>query len=160
MASGLRTRVLSLSLLALVFVSGAVVGGAVDRRMTDRSAAAGDGGEGAMQSAQADSASRRMPMYEQVGLREGQRVQIDSIVAHHRSSMKDLDKEFRDDYQAMRELQRQYREAYNPRYWAIVDSTRNAIKSVLDPEQAARYDSLLAENDRHRRTERPDTTSN
>jgi hypothetical protein len=154
-----------LAVLALVFVSGVVVGAAVDRRIagaaeTAEVAGGDDGGErdDDRDRDDRDGDGRRTPMYERVGLKAGQRERIDSVLAHHRSAMKALNKEFSDDYQAMRDLQKQYRDAYSPRYWAIVDSTRASIKAVFDPEQAAVYDSLLIEFDQRRRSERNDTT--
>lgn len=161
MASGLSTKLVTAVVLALVFASGLVVGMAVDRRadtvpdVDAQPTAERDEGD-----ARDEDGEGRVPMYERVGLRADQEARIDSIVSHHRSSMRALEEEFESEYQAMRDLQKQFRDAYNPRYWAIVDSTRQAIKAVLDAEQAARYDSLVAEYDRRRRSERSDTTEN
>ena len=166
MANGSRVRLLSMVVLALVFVSGVVVGVALDRRALASAAAT----EATDQVADADTPNdenesgddeeRRVPMYERVGLTDEQSARIDSIVGHHRQAMRDLENEFEDEYQAMRDLQREYRNAYNPRYWAIVDATRSAIRSVLDADQAARYDSLLNAFDRRRRPERSDSSGN
>jgi hypothetical protein len=162
MATSARTRLLSMAVLALVFVSGAVVGAALDRRWAgaaEVSSPAGDDENGDRDEGdERDRDGRRAPMYERVGLKPGQRERIDSVLAHHRTAMKALNDEFSDDYQAMRDLQKQYREAYSPRYWEIVESTRAANKAVFDGEQAARYDSLLVEFDLRRRSERADTT--
>jgi hypothetical protein len=157
MPSGRRTKLLTLMLLALVFASGLVVGLALDRSAAE-AVTADAATESQDEDRDSDEGSRRVPMYQQVGLREGQEERIDSIVRHHRSSMRALEAEFEVEYESMRELQKQFRDAYNPRYWAIIDSTRTEIKAVLDTEQAARYDSLLAEFDRRRRSERSDTT--
>ena len=75
-------------------------------------------------------------MYEQVGPTEAQRVEIDSIVQAHR--------------QAMKELQQEFREAYDPRYGALIEQARRSIRDVFDPDQAMMYDSLIAEYDRNR----------
>lgn len=129
-----RTRLITALLLGVVFGSGFVVGLAVDTNLlagpVDASAA--EDGE--------SEARRRVPMYEQVGPNEAQKASIDSIVRVHRESMRNLHREFR--------------EAYNPRYQAVLEGTREAIKGVLTPEQAIAYDSLLAENDRRRSEER------
>jgi len=70
-------------------------------------------------------------MYEQVGPTADQSLLIDSIVTEHRSKMQSLQEQFRLDY--------------NPRYDALIDSTRESIKDVFTAEQAARYDSLIAD---------------
>jgi hypothetical protein len=158
MANGARTRLLSMAVLALVFVSGLLVGVAVDRRATAGTVATETREGGSDERDEVDDEGRRVPMYERVGLKPGQEERIDSIIRHHRAALRALETEFEDDYQAMRDLQKQFRDAYNPRYWAIIDSTRAAIKAVFDAEQAARYDSLVDEYDRRRRTERSDTT--
>ena len=126
-----RTRLLTALVLAVVFGSGAVVGLALDHNlMADPvEEARGDGEEERTE-------RRRVPMYEQVGPNEAQMERIDSIVEEYRESM--------------RSLHREFREAYNPRYQALIEETREAIKGVLDPEQAMAYDSLIAERDRRR----------
>jgi hypothetical protein len=157
----MRTKLLSLGVLALVFASGLVVGLAVDRRANAAEPEVAEQPEGAggeEASSGDEGEGRRVPMYEQVGLRPGQDELMDSIVAHHRESMRALEREFEGEYQAMRDLQKQFRDAYNPRYWAIVESTRAAIRTVFDEDQAQRYDSLLADFDRKRRSERHDST--
>jgi len=132
----LRTRLITGVLLAVVFGAGMLLGLAVDR-----SIAAKPTGE-VSEATPSDSASeqtRRRPLWEQVGPSGDQKVLIDSIVGEYRSAMKALHAEFR--------------AAYNPRYEALVAETRTAIKGVLTPEQAVRYDSLVAEFDQ-RQTER------
>lgn len=161
MPGNARTRLLSMVVLALVFASGLVVGVALDRRALASAAASEAAETPSVTEATSEGESadeRRVPMYERVGLRDDQEERIDSIVRHHRAAMRALEDEFEDEYQAMRDLQRQYRDAYSPRYWAIVDSTRAAIRSVLDADQAQRYDSLLDAFDRRRRSERSDSS--
>jgi len=126
----LRTRLVTTLVLAVVFCAGLLVGMAADRSVVANPAVA---------ETPADSNAappRRVPMYEQVGLDGDQKVLIDSIVAEYRASMRALHAEFR--------------AAYNPRYQALVDSTRGSIKNVLDTEQAAAYDSLVADFERRR----------
>jgi len=126
----LRTRLITGVLLAVVFGAGILLGLAVDRSMAAKPT--GDVAE----ATPADSAggpSRRRPLWEQVEPTSEQKARIDSIVGEYRSAMKALHAEFR--------------AAYNPRYEALVADTRTAIKGVLTPEQATRYDSLLADYD-------------
>lgn len=154
MAVGLRTRILSVAVLALVFVSGAVVGVAVDRRRSAESSASGEAVAEA-EGAEPDEDERRGRMlYEQVdGLRPEQETRIDSVLRHHRSARRALDEDFKDDWQALRDHRERVGDAYFPRYWAIVDSTRAAIRAIFDTSQALQYDSLTAEYDRRRRDE-------
>ena len=100
----------------------------------DRSLGAASPAEGS--SEVVDAEERRTPMWEQVDPTEEQAARIDSIIRTHRATMRSLQKEFR--------------ESYNPRYQAVIESTREAILGVMTPEQAAEYRSLLEEYDRKR----------
>lgn len=130
MEKTLRTRLVTALVLAAVFCAGLLLGVAVDRSVAAAPAVA---------ETPADSnaaPARRVPMYEQVGPDEAQKILIDSIVGEYRTAMKSLHAEFR--------------AAYNPRYQALVDSTRSSIKAVFTPEQAHAYDSLVANFERMR----------
>lgn len=135
----LRARLFALVILVVVFGAGFAVGVAVDRQVAAASdappsaASSRSGGED-----HGDEPRQRRPLVERVGLSEEQRVQVDSIFHRFGGQMAELQKEYRD------------------QYWSIVDRTRGAMRSILTPEQAAIYDSLLAENDRRRR---PDSVS-
>lgn len=127
-------RLITALLLAVVFGSGLVVGFAIDKNLVAGPA------EATAAEASDSTERRRVPMYEQVGPNETQKASIDSIVREHREGMKTLHREFR--------------EAYDPRYRALLEETRLAIRGVFDPEQATAYDSLLAEYERRRRERR------
>ena len=135
-----HTRLVTAFLLVLVFGTGVVVGVAVDRGVRTNPSSEDESGQ--MADARGDDRDddrreRRRPMYERVGeLSESQERSIDSIVKHHRESM--------------RALQEEFEAEYDPRYRAIIDSTRGAIMAVMTPEQAQRYDSLLTAWDRRR----------
>lgn len=75
---------------------------------------------------------RRGLIVERVGLSAEQQVQVDSIVGHSRTMM------------------RQLRADYRTGYGELIESTRSSIKGVLTPEQAAEYDALLNDFDRRR----------
>ena len=133
----LRTRLATAVVLLAVFGSGLLVGLAADRSLLATPA------DEAVAAAEPEAPrERRVPMYERVGPDEAQKMVIDSIVSEYRVSMKSLHAEFN--------------AAYSPRYRALVDETRAAIRGVLTPEQAIAYDSLIAERER-KRAERDST---
>ncbi len=119
--------------MVVVFAAGLLLGMAAD----NTNLTAGPAEETAEAQSDADEDPRRgSPMYEQVEPTEAQMALIDSIVAHHQASMKELNAEFRE-----------VREGFGARYRSLITETREAIKGVLDPARTARYDSLLAEYD-------------
>lgn len=75
---------------------------------------------------------RRGLIVERVGLSDGQKAQVDSLVGHSRTMMGQL------------------REDYRSGYRGLIESTRSSIMSVLTPEQAAEYESLLSDFDQRR----------
>ncbi len=129
-SSPAKTRLLTALLLAVIFGSGFTLGLAFDRTAVANPAEAAE-----VATAEPEE-ERRIPMYEQVGPSPDQSVLIDSIVVEHRAKMESL--------------QEQFRASYNPRYEALIDSTREAIKDVFSAEQAARYDSLIADYERRK----------
>jgi Spy/CpxP family protein refolding chaperone len=124
-----RTRMTTAVVLAVVFAAGLLVGMAVDRTPIVP-------GEQVADTARREDRGRRTRMYEQVGPSEAQKTQIDSIVGQYRGDL--------------RVLQRELRDAYDQRYQALIQQTRDAIKGVLTPEQAAQYDSLVAAYEKRR----------
>lgn len=146
MEGRLRTRLASVAVLLVVLAAGFVLGVAWERRGPSlRAEAASETVDGDERRARGredrdrgrdDEKKKRRLIVDRVGLRAAQEARVDSIVESHREQMRALHKEFRREY--------------NPRYWSLIQETRDAIRSVLDPEQRARYDSLLAEHDRKR----------
>lgn len=134
-----RTRLLTAGVLLSVFGAGVLMGFAADTTFTPPPASASV----AQSTDEAVSAEpeepRRTPMYEQVGPDSAQSVQIAALVQEHRARMDALNREFQ--------------ENYDPRYRAIVEETREAIKRVFTPEQAARYQEIVDERDRRRAAE-------
>lgn len=136
-SSSKRTRLVTLAVLLLVFVSGLLVGLAVDRTLTaGPPAEEAEEREGRRDRDDDDRRRGRRYVIDGVELAPDQRSRVDSIIAFHRQRTKELSEEFE--------------EEYRPRYRQIVSETREAIKSVLTDEQAAIYDSLLSERARHR----------
>lgn len=87
--------------------------------------------------APAPEPERRGRMIDQVGLDAEQRIEVDRIVEHYRVRMRELEKEFQD--------------AYRPRRGEIIQQTRDSLKTMLSPDQVILYDSLLEARDRERR---------
>lgn len=133
-----RTRLATAAILVLVFGSGVLLGLVLDRSL-DAAPANGVAVAEADTDADTDDESPRRYMFEQVGLTPEQRAVIDSLVVGHRASMSALRKQFSAEY--------------DPRYRAIVESTRESIKQVMTPEQAAMYDSITTVRDRRRAAE-------
>jgi len=124
----LRTRLVTVAVLAAVFGAGLLVGLAADRSL-----AAAPAADVPRREDEGRSDGPRKAMYEQVGPSAEQKIVIDSIVDEYRT--------------AMRALHAEFQAAYDPRYRALLQETRGAIKGVLTPEQAHAYDSLIAERD-------------
>ena len=127
----LKTRLASLAVLLLVLVSGFVIGLA-----WDRSLGASTAPEVVAEEEPAEEEEPRSLIIDRVGLSAEQKAAVDGIVAFHRARIKELNEEFN--------------EEYSPRFRTIVLATRDSLKTVLRPEQAAMYDSLTAEFDRRR----------
>lgn len=122
-----RTRLATGGILLLVFVSGVAIGFAVDR-WTGGTVLATE-----VDDDKREGSSGGGRIIDQVDLSEIQKAAVDSILHHHRMEMAEL------------------QEYYHPRYWGIVDSTRESIKEVLSDAQKIVYDSLLVINDERRR---------
>lgn len=155
MEQGTRTRLATILILLLILATGAVLGIAADRRLETRNQSASEaslqdeaGPSGEEEAEGEESPRRRRLIVEQVGLSPEQKAQVDSIVAHYRQEMRDLQDE----------LQVELRQAYTPRYRGLLEETREEIRGVLTPDQRMEYDSLLVEHDR-RRDQRRDRDS-
>ncbi|MDA0311988.1 MAG: hypothetical protein O2992_07700 [Gemmatimonadetes bacterium] len=131
MDSGSRTRLMTA--VILVFGAGLLLGAAVDGSLV---AGPIDGTAALAEGTPEDAPRSRVPLYEQVGPNAAQTIQIDSIVKEHRANMDALHDEFRG--------------LYNPRYRALVQEAREAIRGVFPAEQAERYQLLLDEFDQRR----------
>lgn len=141
MGSGVRTRLISLGVLLVVLATGFVLGLAWDRRPggplaaeVEREVRSRDDDRRGDDRRGKDEHRGRSLIVDRVGLAPEQEERVDSIVEVHREEMK--------------ELQREFRAEYGPRHRALVRQTRDAIRSVLTPEQRTLYDSLLARHDR------------
>ncbi len=128
MGQSARTKMVSVFVIAAVFAAGLAVGLAVDANaLAAPTSLSAD-------SLEADSTARRQPLYEQVGPSADQKVRIDSIVLEYREKVRTLRSESRREYEMHLD--------------AVADTSRQAIKKVFTPEQAAQYDSLVADYDR------------
>lgn len=124
MAHFRKASILSVALLVLTVGAGFLGGVAwqANRAATPAPAATPD-------QEPRDRDKRRL-VIDEVGLEPAKREEVEAIVQHFVARMQALDEEFR--------------EAYRPRHRALLHDARDSIKSVLQPEQRALYDSLLA----------------
>ncbi len=142
MESGLKARLVTVVVLALVFGSGVTAGLAWDRTPdaagTAETAQAERPGEEreVRERGERSDRGRRPLIVEQVGLTVEQKARVDEIVENSRQRMRSLEKDTR------------------PQYRTIIEETRTAIKGVLTTEQRAEYEILLAERDREREEHR------
>lgn len=135
---GLKARLVTVVVLALVFGSGVTAGLAWDRTpeatpTEEMAQAESQGGEREVRERNGRSDRDHRPLLvEQVGLTSEQKARVDEIVESSRQRMRNLEKDTR------------------PQYRAIIEETRTAIKEVLTTEQRAEYERLLSERDRER----------
>ncbi len=131
-SGGVGRRVAAMGLLLLVFAAGGVLGFVLGHRV------AADAPEAVAAETETEEDPRRRALIHRLDLTDEQQVQVDSILQHHRSEW--------------REIQREV----GPRYRGMVSETREGLRSVLTPEQRALYDSLLADAQRgSQRGDRP-----
>ena len=132
-----RTRLLTALVLGVVFGAGVLLGLAADsslRAETAEVVAEETSGEAEPER------RRRAPIYAQVDPTTDQQARIEAIISEHRERTNALDKD------VGATLRRGFRE--------ILFETREAIKGVFTPEQAAEYQGLLDEYDARRAAER------
>ncbi len=147
MESGLKARLVTAVVLALVFGSGVTAGLAWEptpgtaRTAEPAQAEVQDGEREVRERGDRSNRGRRPLLVEQVGLTVDQKAQVDEIVENSRQRMRSLEKDTR------------------PQYRAIIEETRSAIMGVLTDEQRAEYETILAEHD-HERDERRRGRSN
>jgi Spy/CpxP family protein refolding chaperone len=131
MEHGSRTRLVTALVLAAVFGAGVLLGLAADSNLgaqpTDAVAVSTE------EAGDDEETRRRSYTFEEVEPSESQLALIDSIVAEHRVRTNALDER----------LKAEYRSGFR----SIVVESREAIKRVLTPEQAAEYQRLLDERD-------------
>lgn len=145
-----RTRLASVGLLVLFFVTGALSGVALDRALGPGTPVAGDVGPAEPEGEEEREEERREPMYRQVGPLTGeQEARIAEVVERYRADRKEL----RDDFEAEFEprydsLRREVWERYESRYHAMIQQVREGIKEAMTADQRARYDSLIADYER------------
>lgn len=148
-----RTRVATAGIVGMVFVAGFLLGMLWDRRVGTTVLPAVE----ESQSSAAENgrrSSRRMSFYRvEPPLTEEGAALAEAIVARRRQAARDLFEEPLIDslYSAMKAAENEFEDVYNPRFRAIVDSTRAEIRQLMTPEQVIDYDSILAESDRRRR---------
>ena len=153
-----RVRLATVGILVLVLGAGFLLGAAWDRRLDAEPVPAEAAAEPAA-AARADGGRMAIYMRVQPPLTAEQMAQAEAIVAHRREAVSALMDEPGVDslYDAMKGAEKAFKAAYDPRFRALIDTSRASIRQIMTPEQAAQYDSLLAENDRRRRQEGGDS---
>jgi hypothetical protein len=150
-----RVKVATVGILALVLGAGFLLGAVWDRKLDAAPAAAVASSDSTAPSTPGQRASRRPPLYFEVkpALDAKQLADADQVVTKRREAVKSLMAEPGVDslYKQMKAAEKQFKEAYDPRFRALIDTSRAAIRQIMTPEQAAKYDSLLADQDRKRR---------
>lgn len=131
MSQHLRTRFITAGVIIVVFGAGILVGLVADSEL-GASATPPEVTEVAEEADSTADAGRRF-IYHQVDPNESQLARIDSIRQVYRDRTNALYEELKAEYP--------------DRFRAILLDTRNAIKSVMTPEQAAEYQRLLDEYD-------------
>lgn len=149
MAPFKQARVASVLLLVLTLAAGVLIGMAWNERRTgavvDQVEIVRQDGEAARpemadDTPQEGERQRRQSTIYELDLDPAQHDQVDELIEHFRQGLKDLDSEME------REMWRQR--------GRLANAVRDSIKSILRPEQAMVYDSLLAE--RYGRSDRRD----
>lgn len=132
-----QARLISVVLLFVTLAAGFMLGMAWDSRRSSPDGAPEEVVEIATpepeepeEPEEEDTERQRGPVIYEVGMEPDQRAAVDEIIGHFRSSLDVL----RDD--AERDYNRNRRD--------IVMATQDAIKAVLNSDQIAEYDSLLA----------------
>lgn len=133
-STSFRVRIAAVGTLVMVFGAGLVMGLALDRSVAqaapEEPAATGSEPDS---DPEEERNQRRGWIIERVDLSEAQRGEVDAVLEQFRERISRL------------------AEDHQTRYWATVDSTRDVLRAILDEDQRAMYDSLLAESDRRRR---------
>jgi len=154
-----RVRLATVAILALVLGAGFLLGAAWDRRLDAETPAVAS--DSTAPAPQGQPEGGRVPIYTRVtpALTAEQMAAAEQIVAHRRDAVRALMAEPSIDslYDQMKGAEKAFKGAYDPRFRALIDTSRAAIREIMTPEQAAQYDSLLAENDRRRRQEGGDS---
>lgn len=136
-----RTRFTTLVVLIAVFGSGIAMGFALDRGIALAAPGADE-----TPAKEGEGEERRGYIIDRLDLPADQRAQVDSVLDHYRGQMAALQDEFE--------------EAFRPRSREVVSQTRAAIRAILNEEQTAAYDSLIAErNRRNSEASQPDSGS-
>ena len=148
-----RVRVATVAILVLVLSAGFLLGAVWDQRLDAQPGTATEGSSAPTRT----RGGRRPAVYVRVApaLSADQLSAAEVIVARRKEAAQALMKEARVDslYLAMKSAERVFKDVYNPRFRALMEGSRDAIKLVMTPEQVAHYDSLLADSDRRRSRE-------
>lgn len=130
-----QARLISVVLLFVTLAAGFMLGMAWDARRPIQTGAIEEvvevpAREEDESAEEGDGERQRGPVIYEVVMEPGQRAAVDEIIVHFQSSM-----------DALRETARR---DYNRQQMDLLMATRDSIRAVLNPDQIAEYDSLLA----------------
>lgn len=130
-----KARLISIVLLFVTLAAGFMLGMAWDTRRPVQTGAVEEvvaipAPEEDESAEEGDTERQREPVIYEVVMQPEQRAAVDEIIVHFSSSM-----------DALRETARR---DYNQRRTDLLMATRDSIRAVLNPDQIAEYDSLLA----------------
>lgn len=150
-----RTRLASVAVLALVFVTGGLLGVALDRSATSRQVAAETPREreAPRDEDQPEERNRSPRMYEHVGLSVELLRVADSLVREHQVARRQLHDEFRRDADSIVAASGR-EDVYQEEADALLQELRGKIRALMTDEQAAKYSTLLEQEAERRRSER------
>ena len=150
-----RTRFATAMILAVVFASGVFLGLAADSGLRAEGAPVPSGAEVAeteqpeqTETAEAPAEEEQRYTFYEVEPNEEQLSRIEVIVAEYRDQRETIREELIEVYRAA------YRSERDGRYRELTLETRELIKGVLSPEQAAEYQRLLDEWEAEQEAER------
>jgi hypothetical protein len=148
-----RTKLATVGILALVLGAGFLLGAAWNRRLDAEPVTLANDASAAAPAGQREGG--RQPMYTlvQPPLTPEQLAAAEEIVARRREGVRQMLAEPGIDslYDSMKGAEKRFKDVYDPRFRELIETSRAGIRDIMSPEQAAQYDSLLADFDGKRR---------
>ena len=148
-----RVRLATVGILALVLGAGFLIGAAWNRRLDAETVPLGTDSTAAAPAGEREGGRRPMYTLVQPPLTADQLAAAEEIVARRQEGVRQMLAEPHIDslYDAMKDAEKSFKGVYEPRFRELIETSRAGIREIMTPEQAAQYDSLLADFDGRRR---------